>query len=496
MNSCARIFTRNTLVLLTLAILYASAVDSARLDACSPNCAAEDNTRLCTNGIDDDGDGGVDCYDSDCIRIAGVNPEKRCGNRKDEDCDGLVDCSDTDCKNKRACVIRVKGEDKARKCRNQVDDDGDGTIDCDDQDCLNAVRGIAERKCKNNKDDDCDGDVDCDDQDCRIKKPCVKGKKNENDAKKCRNGVDDDGDGYIDCDDQECIDWGMENPEGKCNDGYDNDCDGDVDCDDQDCQSNQRCGGPASTTTTLPKVNYCRLIWGDDNPQGKLDVVFVGSGFNSLTDFRMVTSKMKEQLVGGDAVPPYKGSNKIAVWRVEKDYDRVMDEDDGVRDGQVTSLARECPFFSSTGDRAVLLSVNPRFISHAYFGGNAHVCIGHEYLTDSFPLMINGGNYGRNREDVERTLIHETGHSFISLRDEYTYAGYWQGTADKNCVASSSQCSRWDGMDSDHDCIAGCSNSNWWRSADQSLMNSQYHNYYFNDVCKHYVTQVLNSYSG
>src|SRR5258707_14445655 len=34
-------------------------------------CALAQGVEMCNNGIDDDGDGFIDCYDSDCVNFAG-----------------------------------------------------------------------------------------------------------------------------------------------------------------------------------------------------------------------------------------------------------------------------------------------------------------------------------------------------------------------------------------------------------------------------------------
>ena len=43
----------------------------------------------CSNGVDDDGDGAIDCCDSDCIGDPDCN--EICDNGIDDDCDGLID---------------------------------------------------------------------------------------------------------------------------------------------------------------------------------------------------------------------------------------------------------------------------------------------------------------------------------------------------------------------------------------------------------------------
>jgi hypothetical protein len=58
----------------------------------------------CSNGVDDDYDGAVDCADEDCseaieCRLAGVAPApfEDCSNGVDDDYDQAVDCDDSDC---------------------------------------------------------------------------------------------------------------------------------------------------------------------------------------------------------------------------------------------------------------------------------------------------------------------------------------------------------------------------------------------------------------
>jgi len=52
----------------------------------------------CTNGIDDDADGDLDCEDADCASYPDCLPiVEHCGNGVDDDDDGDVDCADSDC---------------------------------------------------------------------------------------------------------------------------------------------------------------------------------------------------------------------------------------------------------------------------------------------------------------------------------------------------------------------------------------------------------------
>ncbi len=77
---------------------------------------------LCDNGVDDDGDGHVDCGDTKCAPKC----EEHCFNGVDDNGDGLVDCADPLCDVPGPC---------AEGCDDHVDNDGDGLVDCLDPDC-------------------------------------------------------------------------------------------------------------------------------------------------------------------------------------------------------------------------------------------------------------------------------------------------------------------------------------------------------------------------
>jgi subtilisin-like proprotein convertase family protein len=65
-------------------------------DAASGNC---EFGAVCTNGLDDDGDGLSDCADPNCVGSwLGCAPrEHACSDTADDDGDGQVDCADSDC---------------------------------------------------------------------------------------------------------------------------------------------------------------------------------------------------------------------------------------------------------------------------------------------------------------------------------------------------------------------------------------------------------------
>jgi len=85
----------------------------------------------CTNGIDDDGDGDIDCFDANCASSPFCQSfESNCTDGIDNDGDGLPDCLDSDCRFSGDCPVESD-------CNNGIDDDGDGFFDYYDGDCLN-----------------------------------------------------------------------------------------------------------------------------------------------------------------------------------------------------------------------------------------------------------------------------------------------------------------------------------------------------------------------
>ncbi len=80
----------------------------------------------CSDGIDNDGDGLIDCDDGDCD-LAPTCITEICDNGIDDDGDGLVDCADGECFTNTTNCVEI--------CDNGIDDNGNGLIDGDDIQC-------------------------------------------------------------------------------------------------------------------------------------------------------------------------------------------------------------------------------------------------------------------------------------------------------------------------------------------------------------------------
>ena len=66
------------------------------VQACSDLDDKEVPAEVCDDGIDNDGDGLVDCEDPDCAGSPECIPEI-CDDALDNDGDGLTDCEDSEC---------------------------------------------------------------------------------------------------------------------------------------------------------------------------------------------------------------------------------------------------------------------------------------------------------------------------------------------------------------------------------------------------------------
>ncbi len=189
---------------ITLALLAACTPVSPETEA-NPSTSLLPNglPEACGNGVDDDLDGAVDCFDGDCDGACAED----CIDGRDNDGDLAIDCDDNDC-NVASCP-----ED----CVDGRDNDGDGTDDCSDTDCSVPE---CDELCTDDRDNDGDSAVDCDDADCDGECP-----------EDCVDGRDNDVDGWVDCDDVDCT---LACPE-DCSNGVDDDADAAIDCLDEEC---------------------------------------------------------------------------------------------------------------------------------------------------------------------------------------------------------------------------------------------------------------------
>ncbi|MGL1902284.1 MAG: von Willebrand factor type A domain-containing protein [Fibrobacterales bacterium] len=139
----------------------------------SPEANLENTIDKCTDGIDNDNNGFVDCAEKTCNDFVQIDcrgredTEKQCQDGIDNDADGYIDCADKQCQPFDSC-----GESTVETCTDGVDNDGDGLTDCEDVECLQVLAGkcgeLTRAICEDNIDNDGDGYIDCNDSDCAM----------------------------------------------------------------------------------------------------------------------------------------------------------------------------------------------------------------------------------------------------------------------------------------------------------------------------------------
>lgn len=227
---------------LLVALLFGCCASLASAE-CDPRGTCCDDTACCSDGVDNDRDGAIDCDDPDCDDNAPcLNEPEVCDDGEDNDGDGAADCDDPDCSGDPACATESD-------CDDGEDNDGDGLVDCADRRDCSDDPACMEMNCSDSEDDDGDGLFDCDDPDCAGRGCCVA-------PERCDDLVDNDGDGLIDCEDLDrCIDADVcAAPPEVCDDGVDDDGDGLADCADPECVRFPSCPTPPERDVAPPEI--------------------------------------------------------------------------------------------------------------------------------------------------------------------------------------------------------------------------------------------------
>jgi len=214
---------------------------------CQEDCGSQsaNEVGLCSDGVDNDCDGSIDCLDSDCSS----DPSCVCDNdgtcETDEDCSncpsdcisgggGVVSCGNGICETADGedclscpedCNSKTKGNPKTHYCCGEAGVCGSSQCNNDPFSC--STEATAQFYCCG--DSVCEGaedSVSCD-LDCGA--PPV-----------CGDGTCDPGEDRCSCAD-DCGGLPPTSEVGLCSDGVDNDCDFNTDCSDSDCNGDSAC---------------------------------------------------------------------------------------------------------------------------------------------------------------------------------------------------------------------------------------------------------------
>ena len=184
-------------------------------------------------------------------------------------------------------------------------------------------------------------------------------------------------------------------------------------CEKSDCGSEKTCD--ASTHMCISESD-CREFSIKGDPKEKHDVVFVGDGFDDYKVFRQLLAYLVDydgKYNGFFSVTPFKeNKDKFNFWMVlAPDYQYYEDGEPVNED--IERFVKTCE-----RDTVVVVSRNT-YRAYAFFptsgntGGRAYVSLGF--------AGIRGSDYAS--EFSGRLLLHEFGHAFGALADEYVEYG-------------------------------------------------------------------------
>jgi len=241
-------------------------------------------------------------------------------------------------------------------------------------------------------------------------------------------------------------------------------------CKDSDatCGSNSECcSGNCHLGICTNTTEKCVPIHQSGDSSNKLDIVFLANNYKNFLEFTSDVDLHTNTLF---SIEPFaSNSNRINIWRVDENFDLGCYGDWAIAcdDTKVAEATSNCP-----SDQVIVLTE---------FGGGA--CSGYIRLNTHL-------------EGADRATVHELGHCFGGLLDEYLHEPSENPNIPKGPNCDDNSCSSWTGI-LGTDCIKNCSYTNWYRPTEQSVMNNHYdiRNFYFNPPSIMQLQNLLNHYS-
>ncbi len=208
-----------------------------------------------------------------------------------------------------------------------------------------------------------------------------------------------------------------------------------------------------STFDGTRKSSDCVTVLFNAQPEDALDIVFLGFGYNDQDEF---AKDVKKQVNLFLEIEPFKSNKeKLNFFRIDR-FDNMgcsMENWISCDEFQVKTLASFCP-----NDYVVVLASRGK-------------------IRDALSPVRSSAvsNMAKiNTADNDLVLLHEFGHLFGGLGDEYVDEKYYSNAGLKiadfpNC--DNADCSKWLGMNGTG-CYKGCSLSGYFRPTKDSLMRS------------------------
>lgn len=237
-------------------------------------------------------------------------------------------------------------------------------------------------------------------------------------------------------------------------------------CSNCGCPNDLECRRDGSCTR-----NSCIQLVHNGNPDNKLDLIFVGDDYDNEMD--KFAEDIEVFINGLLNYEPFNSQrDKINFYKVDNTEDLGCFYGCGGMDRliccdnlKIDQIAIDCPY-----DYAIII------VNNDSYGGSGGV---------------NAVSY---RVDY-KVMVHEFGHSFGGLMDEYSYGGKSESYASGPNCASSLLCTEWSDLNNLEGvgCFEGCTYDNWYRSkqSDSIMLDL---NGDFNPVGERHLSELMERY--
>ncbi|MDO8667747.1 MAG: M64 family metallopeptidase [bacterium] len=217
---------------------------------------------------------------------------------------------------------------------------------------------------------------------------------------------------------------------------------------------------PLSITVTNPSGTTCTSVVDNGDSDDKLDIVYIGDNYtaNDLTAFAATVKTFSDAFLATEPFMTQKA--KINIHRIDNTVDLRCDYGYG-------GIARLISCDDRAFVRSIVASACDFYPDEIIVLMNSDIYGGGGYIGDHFAMSYKGDS---------GVAIHEFGHSFAGLRDEYTaYQGNGSaGTNDDPNCDDTAGCVKWSSIS--NQCLpasepwGGCTYDNWYRSIDNGIM--------------------------
>lgn len=228
-----------------------------------------------------------------------------------------------------------------------------------------------------------------------------------------------------------------------------------------------------SSAAISDEKKECASIIYNGDPENKIDIVFLGYGYNKISDFSEDASSYINNVF--IKTEPFSRNKELFNFYRIDDFGRLGCEIKGyIRcdDYKTKLIASFCP-----NDFIIVLTERNKIkdmitpVRSAAFSNNAFI----------------------NSADNGLVLMHEFGHIFSKLADEYVDENYYKDfdiSEFPNC--DSAGCSKWQVIT--NNCFEGCSLGRFYRSSEKSIMRNYYKSESFGIVNEALINKKMEAY--